>query len=103
MRDTWPSQPFRVSGFGNSLLDDGIPGAATLSFSVQVASSPNRDELVTEFWWNDRMVAEVRRGADDNRYIDLYPSPSRIPWSFRLEEWLAVMKEAEHQSGLRCT
>ena len=66
-----------------------------MSFVLQVASTPDRDELVTEIWWNDQMVAEVRRGSDGNRYVELYPSPSRAPWSFKLEEWLAVMKEAE--------
>ena len=63
-----------------------------MSFVLQVASSPDRDELVTEIWWIDQMVAEVRRGSDGNRYIDLYPSRSRTPWSFKLEEWLAAMK-----------
>ena len=70
-----------------------------MSFILQVASSPDRDALVTEIWWNDLMVAEMRRGSDGHRYIDLYPSPSRTPWSFRLEEWLAVTKEAESLLG----
>jgi hypothetical protein len=55
--------------------------------------------MVTKIWWNDQMVAEVRRGSDGNRYIDMYPSPSRTPWSFQLKEWIAAMKEAESQLG----
>ena len=39
------------------------------------------------------MVAEIRRGSDGDRYIDLYPSPSRIPWSFPVKEWLAAIKK----------
>ena len=70
-------------------------GADSMGFVVQVASSPDRDGLVAEIWWNDQMVAEVRRAADGRRHIDLYPSPSRIPWSFELKEWLAAIKEAE--------
>jgi hypothetical protein len=66
-----------------------------MSFVLQVASSPDRDELVTEIWWNDQLVAEARRGSNGDRHIDLYPSPSRTPWSFRLAEWFAVMEEAE--------
>jgi hypothetical protein len=80
---------------GRIYLIAGVTNA--MSFVVQVASYPDRDELVAEIWWNDRMVAEVRRGSGDIRYIDLYPSPSRIPWSFKLEEWLAVVKKAESQ------
>jgi len=72
-----------------------------VSFIVQLASVPDRDELVAEIWWNDQMVAEVRRGSDDNRYIDLYPSPSRIPWSFQVEEWLAAIKKAHNGLDLR--
>jgi hypothetical protein len=66
-----------------------------MSFVVQVASSPDRDGLVAEIWWNDQMVAEVRRGVEGDRYIDLFASLSRIPWSFKLDEWFAAMKQAE--------
>jgi hypothetical protein len=65
-----------------------------MSFVVELASSPDRDGLVAEIWWNGQMVAEVRRASDGSRYIDLYPSPSRIPWSFKVQEWLAVIMEA---------
>ncbi|HEY3032132.1 MAG TPA: hypothetical protein VGJ68_18425 [Bradyrhizobium sp.] len=68
-----------------------------MSFVIEVASSPDRDGLVAEIWWNDQMVAQVRRSSDGSRYIDLYASPSRIPWSFKLKDWLAAMKKAESQ------
>ena len=56
---------------------------------------PDRDELVAEIWWNNQMVAEIGRGSDGDRYIDPYPSPSRIPWSFPVKEWLAAIKKAD--------
>ncbi len=65
-----------------------------MSLIVQLASVPDRDELVAEIWWNNQMVAEVRRGPDGDRYIDLYPSPSRTPWSFPVKEWLAAIEKA---------
>ncbi len=67
-----------------------------MSFVVELASSPDRDELVAEIWWNEQMVAELRK-ADGGPYIDLYAAPSRRPWSFRLEEWLAAVKDAERR------
>jgi hypothetical protein len=70
-----------------------------MSFVVELASTRDRDDIVAEIWWNDHMVAEVRRGADDVRYIDVYPSPSRTPWSFRLEEWLDAVREAKKRLG----
>jgi len=66
-----------------------------MSFIVEVVSSSDRDQLVAEIWWNGQMVAEIRRSADGSRYVDIYPSPSRKPWSFRVEDWLNVLKEAE--------
>src|SRR5260221_74409 len=44
-----------------------------MSFVVELASSPDRDELVAEIWWSDQMVAEVRRASDGSRYIDQHP------------------------------
>ncbi|MCP1731808.1 hypothetical protein ABIF38_005884 [Bradyrhizobium japonicum] len=64
-----------------------------MSFVLQVASASDRDELVTEVWWNEQLVAEVRRGADGKRFIDLHASPSRMPWSFEFSDWLAVMNK----------
>jgi len=40
-------------------------------------------------------VVEVRQSRDGSRYIELYPSPSGIPWSFRVEEWLNAVRAAE--------
>lgn len=68
-----------------------------MTFVVEIASSPDRDDLVAEIWWNDQMVAEVRRSPDGHVYIDLYPSPSRVPWSFSLEDWLVAVDEAKKQ------
>jgi hypothetical protein len=55
--------------------------------------------VVAEIWWNNEMVAELRRSPDGSRYIDLYPSPSRIPWSFQVSDWLAVVQKAEASLG----
>ncbi len=76
-------------------LDNGIKSCADPKLAQRLSSVADRDKLVAEIWWNNQMVAEVRQGADDSRYIDLYPSPSRVPWSFKLEEWLSAVKEAE--------
>lgn len=66
-----------------------------MSFVVQLASVPDRDEVVAEIWWNNQLVAELRRSSDGSRYIDLYPSPSRIPWTFQVKEWLAAVQKAD--------
>ena len=82
-----------------------IPEADTMSFVLQVAKLAVRivTNWATEIWWNDQMVAEVRRGSDGNRDIDLYPAPSRTPRPFKLGEWLAAMKEAESRLDCCCS
>lgn len=49
-----------------------------MSFVLQVASSPDRDALVTEIWWNDLMVAEMRRGSGGHRYISIRVRHERL-------------------------
>lgn len=70
-----------------------------MSFVIEIASTPDRDQLVAEIWWNDQMVAELRRGADCATYLDIYPAPSNKPWSFRLEDWLRIIEEATSRLG----
>lgn len=66
-----------------------------MPFVLQVASVSDRDELVTEIWWNDQLIAEVRRSPSGTRFVDLYPSPSRTPWSFEFADWLEIMKKVD--------
>jgi hypothetical protein len=68
-----------------------------MTFIVEVASGPDRDELVAEIWWDEHMVAEIRQHPDGSHRIDLYPNPSRIPWSFKLLEWTNAINEAERR------
>jgi hypothetical protein len=70
-----------------------------MSFVIEVASSPDRDTLVAEIWWNDQMVAEVRQTGDGHEVIDLYPCPSGMPWSFGVGEWLEAVKVATSRLG----
>lgn len=68
-----------------------------MTLVVEVASTPDRDGLVAEIWWDNQMIAEVRKSGDGDLYVDLYPSPSRVPWSFRLDDFMRAMKEAERR------
>jgi hypothetical protein len=70
-----------------------------MTFLVEVASSPDRDELVAEIWWNEQMVAEIRKAPDGARFVDVYPSPSCVPWSFDLEDLLAALNQANRRLG----
>jgi len=62
------------------------------SFRVQVASFPDRDDLVVEIWWGSERVAELRR-EDAGPQIELYSHQSGW-WDFPYAEFLAVLQRA---------
>ena len=43
------------------------------------------------------MIAEVRGIPEGSRYIDLYPGPSCLPWTFDLDDWTSAVHDAENQ------
>lgn len=69
-----------------------------MSFTVEIASVSDRDDLVAEIWLDDAMVAELHR--DDGKFkIDIYRNESGQPWCFDLSDWLAVLSEAQRKIG----
>ena len=69
-----------------------------MSFTVEIASVSDRDDLVAEIWLDGAMVAELHR--DDGKFkIDIYPNESGQPWCFELSDWLAVLSEAQRKLG----
>ena len=68
-----------------------------MSFVVEIASVPDREELVAEVWWDDEMVAEVQRTVGRGFQLDIYAKESREPWSFNLQDWLSVLAEAQRR------
>jgi hypothetical protein len=66
-----------------------------MNFSIEIASVPDRDDVVAEIWWGDAMVAEVQCDASGSTKIEIYPTESHIPWSFDLTSWLAALAEAQ--------
>lgn len=68
-----------------------------MSFVVEIASVPDRDEVVAEIWWNKEMVAEVQRAVGGGFQLDIYASESRAPLSFNLQDWLSALAEAQRR------
>ena len=53
--------------------------------SIQIASVPDRDELVAEIWEADDLLAEVCiQGALP--LIEIYPRRDRAPWRLSLAQ-----------------
>lgn len=68
-----------------------------MSFSIEIASVPDRDDVVAEIWWGDAMVAELHRGASGEVEIEIYPPESRGSWSFDLPSWITVLAKAQQK------
>ena len=70
-----------------------------MSFTIEVVSVPDREEVVVEIWHIDAMVAELRREDRGVLQIDIYSQHSGSPWSFELKDWLAVLAQAQKELG----
>lgn len=70
-----------------------------MSFTIEIASVPDRDDVVAEIWWGDAMVAEMHRAASGELQLDIYPTESHDPWSFDLKSWLTALVEAQQKLG----
>lgn len=66
-----------------------------MSLTVEIASVPDRDNVVAEIWQGDNMVAEMQR-ADDGRFVlEIYANRDSNSWAFDLYDWLTVLAEAQ--------
>lgn len=62
--------------------------------TVEVASPPDRDDLVAELWQANAMWGEVR-WAGGRFVLELYPKPGDGAWSFGLDEVLECLEESK--------
>lgn len=70
-----------------------------MNLTIELASVPDRDDLIAEIWHEDEMVAEIQRVPDGRFVLELYPSPNQKPWSFDLEDWMTALAEAQRCLG----
>lgn len=68
-------------------------------FRIQVASVPDREDLVAEIWFGSEQVAELRREEAGAR-IQLYPPRQERWWDFPYSEFLDVLQRAHEELGM---
>ena len=68
-----------------------------MSFSIEIASVPDRDGVVAEIWWDDSQVAELRRSGEGDLLIEVYAPPSGGAWSFALSAFLDALNAAQNR------
>jgi hypothetical protein len=68
-----------------------------MSFTVELASTPDRESVVAEIWCDDVMVAELHRSKSGELQLDIYAEKSSTPLSLDLKSWLAAVAEAQRR------
>jgi hypothetical protein len=61
--------------------------------TVQVASVPDREGIVTEVWLDQEQLAELRHERD-GVLIEIYPGPDGRPWEVSYEALIATLQHA---------
>lgn len=64
------------------------------SFSINLASLPDRDSVVAEVWRGKHLLAELRREGDALR-LQLYPRPNGAPWDVPHPDFVQALMHAQ--------
>jgi hypothetical protein len=68
----------------------------TNNFSINLASVPDREELVAEIWVGHQLVMEISSDNDDLR-IEIYQSKNGNPWNFSYKDFVTVLDSAKNK------
>lgn len=59
-------------------------------FRIEVASLPDREELVSELWWHNDQVAELTR--EEHWILRIFDAPG-ASWEFDLDSLIQALAE----------
>ena len=62
-------------------------------FNIELSSVPDRDNLVAEIWYENKMVAEVNKETE--KFVIEFCLDEKI--SFMLDEFLEVLENAKRR------
>ena len=66
----------------------------TSRFTIDVATVPDRDDVVVELWCGDIQFGELSLEGGGLQ-IEIYPNPSGQPWRFSFEEVEKALEQAK--------
>lgn len=66
------------------------------SFSVELASVPDREGVVAELWCDEQLLAELRHD-DGQLRIQLYPNSAGEPWDLPHGQFLHALRRAQER------
>ena len=62
--------------------------------TVNIASPPDRENLVAEIWYGHAQFAELSAEAGILRF-EVYPNPSGRAWQFGFDDMLIALEQAK--------
>ena len=66
-----------------------------MKLTVQIASVPDRNDVVAELWQGDDMVGEVQRTVDGQFMLEIYAKQGGSPWRINPDDLLVALTEAK--------
>jgi hypothetical protein len=68
-----------------------------MTFTLEMASVPDRARVVLEIWHAKNQVAEIHDPGTGLLRLEIYANPAGSRWSFDLDEWLATLTDARER------
>jgi hypothetical protein len=65
------------------------------NLTLQIASFPDRKNIVSEIWFGNDQVAEVSSELPGSFKIEIYACPKGGVWSFDLENFQSILVKAK--------
>jgi hypothetical protein len=62
--------------------------------TMQIASVPDRENVVSEIWFENDQVAEISSEVPGKFVIEIYASPEGGGWSFDLDAFQLILSRA---------
>lgn len=66
------------------------------SLTLQIASLPDKENVVSEIWLGNDQVAEVSNEDGQTIRIEIFSPPDRGIWSFDLDVFETILAEAKN-------
>ena len=69
-----------------------------MTFTVEIASVPDREDLVAEIWADTELMAELRYDEGELR-VQLYAPPGGRSWDVPFDQLASVLQLARQKLG----
>lgn len=66
-----------------------------MKLTVEIASVPDRDNIVAEIWLEDEMIAEAIQDDNGICIVEIYQNPSGGAWKVDLEDLVQALSIAK--------